>query len=105
MKEMFKKFRLPIIITAAVVMTALVILSCVMLVNNRNIHQKRDEIVNKLEATAGTYSENTVILNGTSKYEPNTSVIDLSGNLPRIFSSMPGARSTPVTRAEGVFSK
>ncbi len=69
MKEMFKRFRLPIIITAAVVMTALVILSCVMLVNNRNIHQKRDEIVNKLEATAGTYSENTVILNGTSKYE------------------------------------
>ena len=65
MKEMFKKFRLPIIV-AAVVLVAAMTVGVVFLVNKHNRIEQRNEMVEELLARKGEYDEKSIVLSNTN---------------------------------------
>ncbi len=65
MKQIFKKFRLPIIV-AAVVLVAAMTVGVVFLVNKHNRVEQRNEMVEELLARKGEYDEKSIVLSNTN---------------------------------------
>ena len=68
MKKSFKRVFIPVIITA-IVLIAVIIVSVFVILKKRNLDIKQVQFVEELQAKAGTYSENTIVLSDTNEHE------------------------------------
>ncbi|MBR4257054.1 MAG: S8 family serine peptidase, partial [Clostridia bacterium] len=80
MKEMLKKYRLPIIITVVLLIAALTV-GVVLLVNKQNSINNRDKIVKELLSQKGEYDEQSIVLYDTTEHEAKVLAEKLGASL------------------------